>query len=283
MAASQAVLIGMAVLAASAEVKLSRTQIEPLSITTTIFRAWWFEPAVATLGFASSIAFFDGHERREGYGPRDTFGIAPLVMVAYWLFVWTWMALVPPPSGEIPDGWPTRSASAFAYLALEVAYGIWAYDLIIFWIHWGMHAGQMETHAFHHSKHRHRSPQHGGPRRGQHDAAVGCAADWQLRARDVLAHASLDGALQVVANIAVQRTLPWGANKSRLARSLHNLLVTWMLTEAHTAAREPRLFRRFCSGVREHRQHHEGGRDAYQQVFGYLDHARAVLLARRGG
>lgn len=87
-------------------------------------------------------------------------------------------------------------------------------------------------------------------------------------------HSILDGSMQVVVNIAVQRHTPWGSIKSRTARACHNLIVTWMLTESHTSTDKLNIFRRFCKGVREHRQHHLGGSARYQQFFGYLDDVR---------
>ena len=67
---------------------------------------------------------------------------------------------------------------------------------------------------------------------------------------------SLQGTLQVVVNILVQRTTPWGSVKSRLARWLHNILIIEMLVESHTSSEWPQLARRLCAGVAGHRQHH---------------------------
>jgi len=92
-----------------------------------------------------------------------------------------------------------------------------------------------------------------------------------LEARDVLRHSPFDAMLQVVINIVVQRSTPWGGVKSRLARAVHNVVVTWMLTESHTASPTPNLARRFFTGVRRHREHHLRGTPNYQQFFSYLD------------
>ena len=83
---------------------------------------------------------------------------------------------------------------------------------------------------------------------------------------------------QVLVNICVQRTNPWGSTKSRLARALHNVIVTWMLTESHTCAPSPRVGRRWFVGVRRHRAHHAGS-PYYQQFFGYLDDSRMAVAA----
>merc|ERR1712038_3232 len=79
-----------------------------------------------------------------------------------------------------------------------------------------------------------------------------------LEARHVLRHSLMDGTFQVLVNIAVQRHTPWGYVKSRLARALHNIIVTAMLTESHSASSYPNLFRWWCVGVRDHRKHHLG-------------------------
>ena len=104
-----------------------------------------------------------------------------------------------------------------------------------------------------------------------------------FRARDVLTHsAALDGTLQVLSNILVQRSTAWGTSKSRLARAVHNVCLPWLLTESHTRAHK-RLASAAASaafaGVRRHRAHHLG-EPYYQQLFGYLDDARIALSAR---
>jgi hypothetical protein len=60
----------------------------------------------------------------------------------------------------------------------------------------------------------------------------------------------LDAYLQVMCNILVQQRTPWGYMKSRLARWLiHNVVVTWMVTESHTRSDVPYIWRRWCVGV----------------------------------
>jgi len=229
-----------------------------------LLRAWWVDPAIASLGFATALAFWDHRERSEGCGVRESWGNSHISLLIYWLFIFGWVKLVPPPP-NIPDGCPTDLPSA-AYLVLEIAVGIWAYDFLFFFVHWAMHAAHFRMH---HTHHRH----HGMPS----DKACDVMS-WRLRARDVLVHSPIDGALQVITNILVQRSLPWGATKSRLARAAHNVMVTWMLAEAHTAAASPRLARRVCVGVQRHRLHHDESEPFYQQFFGYLDDARLALL-----
>jgi len=177
--------------------------------------------------------------------------------------------VVPAPIGEVSDGIPHDFAS-FCYLCFEIVSGIILYDFLFFWVHWAMHdiSFLKKIHKTHHSKLR-------------------------VEAKDVLRHSFIDGSLQVIVNIIVQRHTPWGIVKSRLARAIHNFVVIWMLTESHTSAPSYDIFRWWCVGVREHRLHHLGkegirrekgekkafyGRyHRHQQFFGYLDDLRVYL------
>lgn len=223
-------------------------------------RAWWVDPAVATLGFAFSIRFFDRRERELGCSPRKLMSAGSVftlfaALSLYWLGVFVWVSAVPPPRA-IPDGIPTTPASV-AYLMVEVVSGVFAYDFVFYFIHLSLHSMTMGLgiHAVHHSK------------------------TTSLRARDVLLHSPLDGTLQVLVNILVQRHTLWGCAKSRLARAIHNIVVTWMLTESHTASLTPRIARHVCVGVSRHRSHHTSCSPYYQQFFGYLDDARLAVSA----
>ena len=144
--------------------------------------------------------------------------------------------------------------------------GIILYDAIFFFLHWGMH--EIPLLRYWHRRHHQCTP--------------------LVEARDVLRHGLVDGALQVLVNILVQRHTPWGAVKTRLARGLHNIVVIWMLTESHTASPYPNIWRKYFVGVREHCLHHSPPRDGkkcvdtekrvrYQQFFGYLDGMRFAL------
>jgi len=216
----------------------------------------WIDPAIATLSFAFAIDLYDRRERKLCSCPSRE-GLSAWAGIAYWIGVATWAWLVPPPRGGIPDGTPVSAASA-AYLVTEVAMGVVAYDALFFFVHWLMHARRLRMHNLHHS--------------------YGAGGEGAMRARDVLTHSPLDGSLQVLVNICVQRTNPWGSTKSRLARALHNVIVTWMLTESHTCAPSPRVGRRWFVGVRRHRAHHAGS-PYYQQFFGYLDDSRMAVAA----
>ena len=238
-----------------------------------VFRAWWIDPLVASLSFAFFIMWYWYHERKRGLSRDNTFqegcgyGQALESLVAYWIGIYLFKYIISPPAPVLPDGIPYNGMEMF-YLMAEVSSGIVLYDAILFFIHWAMHDVPMlrSLHARHHDY-----------------PAVA------LEARDTLRHSLLDGSLQVLVNICVQRGTPWGLVKSRLARALHNVIVIWMLTESHTASPEPYVWRQWFVGVREHRLHHFGTlRDVpygkyhrHQQFFGYLDDARAWWRQRQ--
>ena len=292
---------------------------------TTAFRSWWFDPLIASLSFITSIMIYSHYELVEGKScynnfsqllfskgidKTDTRNSLSMSLITYWIGILIWVQLVPPPSSpiesvvgddvymhmpmswnstihvhtttipttnnSIPDGIP-NSLSTLSYLVTEVITGIFLYDTIFFFIHYAMHEFKIFAKLTNHREH--------------HKAIK------NLEARHVLRHSLIDGILQVLVNIAVQRHTPWGNVKSRLARILHNVIVTAMLTESHTASSYPNLFRWWCVGIRNHRNHHlgtaEGGRRSndegevefnsyyyphrhYQQFFGHWDYLREL-------
>lgn len=273
-----------------------------------VFRAWWFEPFLSTgtwesrhadrrtplfrfvgtrhlhppnclvhaVCFGIFINLYWYHERIRGQSSSKTFGEtvefhadashdAPLFYsaLAYWVGIYLWKLVVPPAAATIPDGIPYNLTQVL-YLSAELISGVVLYDAIFFVVHWTMHAipWLRQWHGRHHQ-----------PKA-------------RLEARDTLRHGILDGSLQVLVNIAVQRHTPWGTVKTRVARALHNVVVIWMLTESHAAAPVPNVWRRWCVGVREHYLHHEhhhpagdayGPHHRYQQFFGYLDDLRVAI------
>jgi len=244
-----------------------------------IVRAWYFEPFVAVASFFFWIHVYWWAERQRGLSrinnmfdaARQPIGYSVNSVIAYSVGICLWKMFVPPAAATIPDGTPT-SISELCYLVLELASGIVLYDFIFFFIHWGMHEIPV-LRKFHHHHH--------------------AMTPGTLEARDVVHHSLADGTLQVLVNIFVQRFTPWGAAKSRLARLLHNILVTWMLTESHSASPDFQFWRPWLVGVREHRLHHlhdnssrsrwvstsweptsSAKFDRHQQFFGYLDDAR---------
>jgi hypothetical protein len=269
-----------------------------LELENGIFRAWWLEPLVTTLSsFAAAIHFFWYHERRRGltrchqnnfWKEMNMFGQKvggggggdlTNSLLAYWIGIFILrMMIVVPAQQHRPDGIP-KSFNDGMYLLGEVVSGIMVYDALFFVLHWLMH----NVHCLHHFHCKHHHHHH------HHHPTV--------EARDVLRHSLDDGTLQVLCNILAQQQCNLllscvgrgGSPKSRLAQLLHNVLVTWMLTESHTSSPEPNVFRCWFVGVRQHQYHHHhhhhhdscGLRpkkhqrrgESYQQFFGYLDRA----------
>jgi len=149
-------------------------------------------------------------------------------------------------------------APSFGRLAGEVAFGIFLYDLLFYPLHWAMHnlpsRALRNAHSFHHRK------------------------AHTLNALETVQHSYADGLLQVVVNIAVQQLSPFPGvlGKHPLSRIIHNVVVTYLLTESHSGYRDlpfmshnlwPSLF----AGAPRHERHHHNGRVYYHQFFKYLD------------
>ena len=60
-----------------------------------------------------------------------------------------------------------------------------------------------------------------------------------------------------------------------MARILHNVVVTLLLTDSHadTPWRLSDMFPRLLAGAARHREHHATGGPPYQQFFGFMDAA----------
>ncbi|CAD7939019.1 unnamed protein product [Amoebophrya sp. A120] len=108
-----------------------------------------------------------------------------------------------------------------------------------------------------------------------HSAAA--AALWPV---DTVHHGLLDGFLQVAVNIAVQQKsflfFPGSLPKHDFTRLLHNVLITFLLTESHSGLDAPFslhrvLGKKFYGGAWNHDAHHAGGNRHLQQFFCYLD------------
>ena len=262
-----------------------------------IFRTWWFDPALSTLTFTVCIHVYSVLEYKEEEAQQQKddgdqltttvvlrpplhsladcrMGPLQRAFVAYWIGVGLWVSIIPPAANEIADGWPNNDnlSSGLLFLLLEVVTGIVAYDAIFWGIHWSLHTipWLQPLHRTHH----------------QHQYTSTTAGSI-VRARDVLHHSLVDGTLQVLVNIVVQRTTVWGSVKTRCARALHNIVVIWMLTESHTTVRSARVWRRWFRGVREHARHHHhhaGGHhraQRYQQFFAYLDDGLELWRKKR--
>jgi sterol desaturase/sphingolipid hydroxylase (fatty acid hydroxylase superfamily) len=230
---------------------------------------WWAEAAVATITFAIAMRFFRALEPQKParwWSPSSgTTWLRRSVsaLVAYWAFVAAWVRVVPPRAPAYSSGCP-HNIHSLARLLVELVSGVVAYDFAFFWLHLLMHRSPTVYRLLQHSRH--------------HENHVGGRLD--ETALRTINHSLVDGGLQVLTNILVQRCVgPFGP-RSTLARLLHNVVVVGMLVESHTSAGAPRIARRLwcCDGVRKHHEHHRTAGAPFQQFFGYLDAGLLALL-----
>lgn len=146
---------------------------------------------------------------------------------------------------------------SFGRLTMELIVGIVAYDFVFSWFHYAMH------HGF--------SPAVSGHK--QHHEISSFAG--RIQASDTVNHAPVDFALQVLTNILVQNISMFHAPKHKMARYLHNVVVTGLLVESHAGYDAPfsthQLWPSIFGGAKRHLEHHLHGKHFYQQFFCYLD------------
>ena len=226
-------------------------------LSTRLGRSWSLEPLVATLSFAAFMRLFRLYEEKRPtsvFRPPFLFSTRAFgSLFVYWLGVAMWVCIVPRPVGAA-SGCP-HSFGDYFHLAAEVAAGLISYDFLFFFVHLLMHHsarfGSWTNHAQHH--------------KFTHDES----------SYRTVNHSLVDGTMQVLVNILVQRHTPWGAPKTKLARLLHNVLIIELLVESHSSSRHPRIARRLFTGVDGHVRHHRHGGPPYEAFFGYLDWAWA--------
>lgn len=152
-------------------------------------------------------------------------------------------------------------APTFARLVGEVVLGIWAYDFIFYWLHLAMHKFPNLPHG--HSVHHEMVESTGRPQLQF------------LEAEAVVNHSLLDGALQVTVNIFVQNLPLLWVPKHKLSRLIHNVVVTYLLVEAHAGLDLPwathKVFPTIFGGAARHELHHQLHKCCYHQFFKYLD------------
>jgi len=157
-----------------------------------------------------------------------------------------------------------ESPPTFWRLISELAFGLWAYDFFFYWIHLAMHRWPSAWHGHY---------VHHGWRNGM--GAEVKPSDRFLEAETVVQHSLVDGALEVFTNIMVQNLAPFGVGKHKFSRFLHNVAVTYLLTESHSGLDLPwgshRLFPKILGGAPRHELHHHTHRYCYHQFFMYLD------------
>jgi len=138
----------------------------------------------------------------------------------------------------------------------EVAFGIVAYDFLFSFLHYSMHHRCAKVVDHH-----------------QHHEITNFSR--RLLAADTVNHGLLDFALQVGVNIVVQNIGLFGGPKHKLARFIHNIVVTGLLVESHAGYdgfwSTHRLYPGIFGGALRHVQHHTKGKGYYQQFFCYLD------------
>jgi len=227
-----------------------------------------FEAEVAVFGFFTWIILFSsmhlvlGEERTketrfDGELPHKPFEWAEPKNYHLWFnptasylgSIWLYLQIHEKP--PLPEVAPT-----FGVLAVETLFGIWLYDLCFMPIHYLMHNWKLgsvrRVHGYHH-------------RSGK-----------TLNALETVQHSYIDGFLQVFVNIMVQKISPFGGPKHVMSRLLHNLSVTYLLSEAHSGYRDlpwmsHNLFPEILGGAPRHEAHHHNGRVYYQQYFKYID------------
>jgi hypothetical protein len=166
-------------------------------------------------------------------------------------------------------------APSFTRMAVEVAFSVWAYDFIFWWIHRSWHTATPPSilntawsrrlwhtwRALHHLHHDHYA----------HSAAP-------LSVMNTFHHHFMDAAAQVGINIIVQQiplAFLFPGPRHKLSKLLHNVVVTWLLVEAHSGVdcwfMSHRLFPTIFGGSVRHQIHHQVGRIYFHQFFKYLD------------
>lgn len=247
-----------------------------------------FEAMTATLGFVAAICFWSSAHvlfwrrdarqsamarfRIDGRSPvapfewlgqlgrrRLTGAWLPLVAYLGSIAAFHLVVVKPPLPAESPTFWR---------FVVEVACGVVAYDLLFWPIHASLHAGPRWWRNVHRTHHEARPPE----RRGS-----------SLVPLETVQHSYCDGFLQVATNVAVQRmrffrpslmAAPFA--KHPLSRIAHNLIVTYLLAEAHSGYDLPWMSHRLLPGIfggaLAHDDHHVRGAPNYHQFFRFPTH-----------
>jgi hypothetical protein len=238
-----------------------------------------FEAHVATFSFFMSISFFSilhvilptetlQKNRLDGQpGPAEDplawiqpeqlqlwFNPVVSYLVSIWIYQQVFHTYHP----------PSMLAPTFGVLVAEVLFGVFLYDLFFFPLHYMMHKSPNKIiRSWHGYHHRH--------------------TNGSLNSVETVQHGYIDGALQVLVNIMVQHISPFGGPKHMLSRILHNIIVTYMLSEAHSGYnfswQTHNIWPEFLGGSPRHDRHHHDGRVYYQQFFLYLDDAMGLTDA----
>lgn len=165
-------------------------------------------------------------------------------------------------------------APSFPSLVAQVVLSIFVYDFCFFWIHLALHNVRSLYHL--HAKHHFKSP---------------------MNASEVIRHSFIDGSLQVPLTPRPSRTLLSSTahcvltqqqhvqvvtnifvlNVLRLhplARAVHDVTITYMLTETHSGYDMPWMLHNLVpcgilGGSPRHEMHHRSGMHYFQQFYTY--------------
>jgi sterol desaturase/sphingolipid hydroxylase (fatty acid hydroxylase superfamily) len=230
-----------------------------------------FEASLAVSAFVVFIFFFESmvwyvptDSRIDGlaparplanFTPRDAHKtIVPAVAYLASIAAFHKLGMGPLLFGEKPEfGDPT-----FARVTCEVSQGVFLYDLLFYPFHLSFHRARWRRWRSHHTRH------HAWGR----DEAVA------HNAVETVQNSYLDSGIQVFINICVQQFSTWG-HKHPLSRALHNVMVIYLLCEAHSGYDLPfmshRVFPGVFGGPLRHEAHHQHAGIYYHQFFCYLD------------
>jgi sterol desaturase/sphingolipid hydroxylase (fatty acid hydroxylase superfamily) len=253
-----------------------------------LYGTWWahapmFEAWTATLGFVGAIAFwssihvlfFRDRRRASEFRFDKDEPVAPFEWLGQLGFKRLWGAYLPLVAyvGSIKlfhcvvtkAPLPMAPPTALRVL-LELVTGVYLYDALFAPIHASMH--KKGSPAWWRRLHRTHHEARPTERRGK-----------ALVPLETVQHSYADGALQVACNVLVQRapSIIWVgggfalAPKHPLSRVLHNLVVTYLLAEAHSGYDLPwmthRAWPRVFGGAKAHDAHHVQGDRHFHQFF----------------
>jgi sterol desaturase/sphingolipid hydroxylase (fatty acid hydroxylase superfamily) len=181
-------------------------------------------------------------------------------------------------------------------VAVEVAFSVWAYDLLFWWIHRSWHG--LGRAGEHQAASRHgRNNFFGSLRRrwcgwhSNHHDHYSTPSE-SLFPMSTFHHHLLDASLQVGINIVVQQVplaFLFAGPRHKFSKVVHNLVVTYLLVEAHSGFDLPfmshRLLPAIFGGSVRHQIHHQQGWLFFHQFFRYLDdrtfRAKHLLVRRK--
>lgn len=172
-----------------------------------------FEPLLASVAFAGWINMFRVWDKylpvlhryrlvSNRVKPDTMVGLdhGMRALVAYLLPLLVFDAVVK--RRHLPDAAPSAAG-----LVGQVVASIFVYDFAFFWVHLALH--KWRPLAFLHARHHTKTP---------------------MNASEVVRHSLVDGALQVGTNIVTLNLL----RSHPMARAVHNVVITYMLTETHS-------------------------------------------------